>query len=298
MARALRTPDDRFQGLHGWAYAPFYHQRPDGLRLHYADTGADTGPRKARRTWLCLHGQPTWSYLYRRMMPLFASNGDRVVAPDFLGFGRSDKPAEESAYSFDLHRQSLLALIEALDLRNIALVVQDWGGLIGLTLPMAMPGRFEALLVMNTMLGTGDEPLGQGFLDWRAFSNRNPDMDIARLMKRACPHISDAEAAAYAAPWPDASYKAGVRAFPNLVPDRPDAPGAALSREARAFWRTAWTGKSLMAVGMKDPVLGPPVMRALHANIRNCPQPIEIAEGGHFLQEWGETIARIACDTL
>jgi haloalkane dehalogenase/tRNA(adenine34) deaminase len=294
LGTALRTPDDRFQELPGWAYAPSYHQRPDGLRLHYADIG----PRTARRTWLCLHGEPTWSYLYRRMIPVFASRGDRVVAPDFLGFGRSDKPAEDGAYGFDFHRQSLIDLIEALDLRHIVLVVQDWGGLIGLTLPMVMPERFGALLVMNTMLGTGDEPLGRGFLDWRAFCNRNPDMDVARLMQRACPHLSDAEAAAYAAPYPDAAYKAGVRAFPNLVPDRSDAPGAALSRQARDFWRTAWTGKSLMSIGMKDPVLGPPVMRALHATIRNCPQPIEIAEGGHFLQEWGEGIARIACDTL
>jgi haloalkane dehalogenase/tRNA(adenine34) deaminase len=230
------------------------------------------------------------------MVPVFAAN-DRVIAPDFLGFGRSDKPVD-GAYSFDLHRQSLIELIEALDLRHIALVVQDWGGLIGLTLPMAMPERFEALLVMNTMLGTGDEPLGQGFLDWRAFSNRSPDMDVARLMKRSCPHLSDTEAAAYAAPYPDASYKAGVRAFPNLVPDRPDAPGAALSRQAREFWRNAWTGTSLMAIGMKDPVLGPPVMRPLHATIRNCPPPLEIADGGHFLQEWGDGIARIACDTL
>jgi haloalkane dehalogenase/tRNA(adenine34) deaminase len=294
LGTALRTPDDRFQELPGWAYAPSYHQRPDGLRLHYADIG----PRTARRTWLCLHGEPTWSYLYRRMIPVFAGRGDRVVAPDFLGFGRSDKPAEDGAYGFDFHRQSLIDLIEALDLRHIVLVVQDWGGLIGLTLPMVMPERFGALLVMNTMLGTGDEPLGRGFLDWRAFCNRNPDMDVARLMQRACPHLSDAEAAAYAAPYPDAAYKAGVRAFPNLVPDRSDAPGAALSRQARDFWRNTWTGKSLMAIGMKDPVLGPPVMRALHATIRNCPQPLEVAEGGHFLQEWGEGIARIACDTL
>jgi haloalkane dehalogenase/tRNA(adenine34) deaminase len=290
----LRTPDDRFQGLHGWAYAPFYHHRSDGLRLAYVDTGN----RRARRTWLCLHGQPTWSYLYRRMMPLFVAGGDRVIAPDFLGFGRSDKPADDGAYSFDLHRQSLLELIEALDLRNIALVVQDWGGLIGLTLPMAMPDRFRALLVMNTTLATGDEPLSPGFLDWRAFSNRSPDLDIARLMKRACPHIGDEEAEAYAAPYPDATYKTGVRAFPNLVPDSLDAPGAALSRQARDFWRHDWTGSSLMAIGMKDPVLGPPVMRALHAHIRNCPQPLEIADGGHFLQEWGQPIARIACDTL
>jgi len=294
LATALRTPDDRFRALPGWDYAPSYRQRPDGLRLHYVDTG----PRDARRTWLCLHGQPTWSYLYRRMMPVFAAAGHRVIAPDFLGFGRSDKPAERAAYSFNLHRQSLIDLIEALDLRNIALVVQDWGGLIGLTLPMAMPQRFEGLLAMNTLLATGEEPLSQGFLDWRAFSNRNPDLDIARLMQRACPHLGDQEAAAYAAPFPDATYKAGVRAFPNLVPDRPDAAGAALSRQARDFWRNAWTGKSLMAIGMKDPVLGPPVMRRLHAQIRNCPPPLEIADGGHFLQEWGETIARIASDTL
>jgi haloalkane dehalogenase len=291
---ALRTSDDRFHHLPGWVYAPSYFQRADGLRLHYVDSG----PRRAARTWLCLHGQPTWSYLYRRMMPLFASAGHRVVAPDFLGFGRSDKPIDEAAYSFGLHRHTLLELIEALDLTNIVLVVQDWGGLIGLTLPLAAPQRFISLLVMNTMLGTGDQPLGDGFLAWRDFSNRNPDMDIAKLMQRACPHIAPQEAAAYAAPYPDASYKAGVRRFPNLVPDHHEAPGAELSREAREFWRNRWAGRSLMAIGMKDPVLGPPVMRELHANIHNCPPPLEIDDGGHFLQEWGVPIARAAIQAL
>ncbi len=294
MVQALRTPDDRFHGLPGWPHAPFYHQRADGLRLHYVDAG----PREAARTWLCLHGQPTWSYLYRRMIPTFAMAGHRVIAPDFAGFGRSDKPVDDKSYTFDFHRRSLIDLIETLDLRNITLVVQDWGGLIGLTLPMDMPDRFEALLVMNTTLGTGDAPLSQGFLDWRDFSNRSPDMDIAKLMKRACPHMSDGESAAYAAPYPDASFKAGVRAFPNLVPDRPDAPGATLSRRARDFWRSQWTGKSLMAIGMTDPVLGPSVMRSLHADIKNCSPPLEIAEGGHFLQEWGDAIARTAVDKL
>lgn len=294
MAEVLRTPDERFAKLANWTHEPRYFQRPDGLRLHYLDEG----PRQAARTWLCLHGQPTWSYLYRRMIPVFAAAGDRVVAPDFLGFGRSDKPVDEAAYTFDFHRGSLLDLVEALDLRNIVLVVQDWGGLIGLTLPMAAPARYASLLVMNTTIGTGDRPLGDGFLAWRAFSNKNPDMDIAGLMQRACPHLADAEAAAYAAPYPDATYKAGVRRFPNLVPDRPDAGGAALSRAARDFWRTRWTGKSLMAIGMKDPVLGPPTMHALHDVIRNCPPPMEIAEGGHFLQEWGEGIARNAVKVL
>ena len=293
MIEALRTPDERFTRLPGFPYAPHYFNRPDGLRLHYLDEGPET----AARTFLCLHGQPTWSYLYRRMIPIFTGAGHRVVAPDFLGFGRSDNPVDEAVYTFDFHRDTLLAFIEALDLRNITLVVQDWGGLIGLTLPMAAPDRYAALLVMNTALGTGDEPLSEGFLAWRAFSNRNPDMDIARLMQRSCPHLGEA-AAAYAAPFPDATYKAGVRRFPNLVPDRPDAGGAALSRAARDFWRNDWTGKSLMAIGMKDPVPGPPVMRALHGIIKGCPPPLEIAEGGHFLQEWGEEIAAQAVRML
>lgn len=294
MPKVLRTPDERFAGLPDWPYAAHYFQRPDGLRQAYVDEG----PRGAGRTWLCLHGQPTWSYLYRRMIPIFTAAGDRVVAPDFLGFGRSDKPTEEAVYTFGFHRDGLLGLVEALDLENIVLVVQDWGGLIGLTLPVAAPARFRALLVMNTALGTGDQPLGEGFLAWRAFSNKNPDMDIARLMQRACPHLSPAEAAAYAAPYPDAAYKAGVRRFPNLVPDHPAADGAALSRQAREFWQTRWTGRSLMAIGMTDPVLGPPVMQALHGLVRGCPAPMEIAQGGHFTQEWGEEIARRAVVSL
>lgn len=293
MINVLRTPDERFANLPAWPYAPRYFQRPDGLRLHYVDEGPRDG-----KVFLCLHGQPTWSYLYRRMIPVFTAGGHRVVAPDFPGFGRSDKPADEAVYTFDFHRDALIGLITALDLRDIVLVVQDWGGLIGLTLPMAAPERYTALLVMNTTLGTGDTPLSQGFLGWRTFSNSRPDMDIAGLMARACPHLGAAEAAAYAAPFPDASYKAGVRRFPNLVPDQPEADGAALSRQARTFWRNDWRGRSLMAIGMKDPVLGPPVMRALHADIRDCPPPMEVAEGGHFVQEWGETIARAAVATL
>jgi len=291
---ALRTPPERLAGLPGWPYAPSRYRRLDGLMVQYIDAG----PPDAARTWLCLHGQPTWSYLYRRMIPAFVAAGDRVIAPDFLGFGGSDKPKDEAVYTFEFHRETVLELIDALDLRNIALTVQDWGGLIGLTLPMAEPERYRSLLVMNTTLGTGDAPLGEGFLQWRAFSNRSPDMDIARLMQRSCPHLTAGEAAAYAAPYPDATYKAGVRRFPNLVPDRPDADGAALGRQACDFWRTKWTGRSLMAIGMTDPVLGPPVMRRLHAGIAHCPPPMEIADGGHFLQEWGLPVAEAAIEVL
>ena len=257
--------------------------------MHYLDEGPRAAP-----VALCLHGQPTWSYLYRKMIPAFLAAGLRVVAPDFFGFGRSDKPDEEATYTFAFHRDSLIALIEALNLRRTTLVCQDWGGLIGLTLPMDMSDRFERLLVMNTALGTGDVPLGEGFLAWRAFSNSKPDMDVAALMKRAAPSLSEAETAAYAAPFPDVRFKAGVRRFPNLVPDRPDAGGAALSRRAREFWSNGWNGKSFMAIGMQDPVLGPPAMQMLRKTIRNCPPPLELPDAGHFVQEAGPVIVERA----
>jgi haloalkane dehalogenase len=292
MTKILKTPAERFADLPGFAWPA--HSRGDlfgyaGLSMAYIDEGPKTAP-----VFLCLHGQPTWSYLYRRMIPSLLAAGGRVVAPDFFGFGRSDKPADDAVYTFDFHRNSLLALVRALDLKDVTLVVQDWGGLLGLTLPMEMPERFSRLIVMNTALPTGDVPLGKGFLDWRAYCNSQPDMPVGRLMARACPHLSPAETAAYDAPYPDASYKAGVRRFPNLVPEFVDSEGAAIGRAAREFWRHTWTGQSVMAIGMTDPVLGPPVMRALHRDIRGCPPPLEFAEAGHFVQEWGEQVAPAA----
>ena len=296
MSDILKTPSERFANLPGFPWLP--QSRSDmpgfaGLSMSYLDEGPKTAP-----LFLCLHGQPTWSYLYRRMIPFFLATGGRVVAPDLFGFGRSDKPADEGVYTFDFHRNSLLALVRALDLSDVTLVVQDWGGLLGLTLPMEMPERFSRLIVMNTALPTGDVPLPQGFLDWRAFSNSQPDIAIGRLLARACPHLSPAEALPYDAPYPDTRYKAGVRRFPNLVPEFPDSPGAAIGRAAREFWRNDWRGQSVMAIGMTDPVLGPPVMRALHRDIRGCPPPLEFAEAGHFVQEWGDTIAPAALAAL
>jgi pimeloyl-ACP methyl ester carboxylesterase len=286
----LRTPDSAFERLPGFPYQPRYLESLpafSSLRLHYVDEG----PADADTVFLCLHGEPTWAYLYRRMVPVFTQAGHRVVAPDLFGFGRSDKPADDGVYSFDFHRRTLVALIEALDLRNIALVVQDWGGLLGLTLPVDMPDRITRLLVMNTTLATGDVPLSEGFLAWRDWVAKNPDLSAGKLLGRACPHLTPEECAAYDAPYPDAHHKGGVRRFPQLVPDRPDAPGAELSRRARDFLSTQWQGASFMAIGMKDPVLGAPVMRALHRCIRGCPAPMEVAEGGHFLQEWGGGVA-------
>ena len=294
MSDILRTPDDAFARLPDVPHAPRYVEALPGyagLRMHYVDEG----PRDAQATFLCLHGEPTWAYLYRRMLPVFMQAGHRVVAPDLFGFGRSDKPADDARYTFDFHRDALTAFIGALDLREVCLVVQDWGGLLGLTLPMDMPQRITRLIILNTALGTGDEPLSEGFVAWRAWVAKNPDLSPGKLLGRSCPHLTEPERAAYDAPFPDARYKAGVRRFPMLVPDRPDAPGAALSRRARDFLSREWRGASFMAIGMQDPVLGPAVMRNLHRHIRGCPVPMEVAEGGHFLQEWG---ARIAANAL
>jgi tRNA(adenine34) deaminase len=290
---ALRTPDERFAALPGYPWQPHYvSDLPAlrGLRMHYLDEG----PRDARRTWLCLHGNPSWSYVYRHMIPVFLAQGDRVVAPDLVGFGRSDKPKKDSAHTFEWHRDVLLQFVERLDLRGLVLLVQDWGGLLGLTLPMASPGRYDGLLVMNTTLGTGDAPLTPGFIAWREMCAKNPDFDVARLFARGNPQMSGAECAAYNAPFPDRGHRAALRAFPPMVPESPDAPGAAISRMARDFWSTQWQGRSLMAIGAQDPVLGVPAMEALRRVIRGCPEPMVLAQAGHFVQEHGEPIARAA----
>jgi len=291
---ALRTPEVRFAGLPGWPYAPRYIDDLhgyEGLRMHYVDEG----PEDAGATFVCLHGEPTWSYLYRKMIPVFVAAGHRVVAPDMFGFGRSDKPVDEAAYTFAFHRDSLKRFIERLDGENLCLVVQDWGGLLGLTLPMDYPERITRLLVMNTGLGVGKSP-GEGFEAWRAWVAANPDLDVARLMRRSTPSLSAAEAQAYAAPFPDVRYKAGVRRFPELVQTRPDMPGVQTSLDAASFLSTAWHGQTFMAIGLQDPVLGEPVMRALRKTIRGCPEPVLVPEAGHFVQEWGEPIARAALD--
>ena len=268
--------------LPGFDYAPRYTTWRD-WRVHYIDEG------KGDRTFLCLHGEPTWSYLYRKMIPRFVATGARVVAPDFLGFGRSDKPENEALYTFDFHRQFLLDFIQRLGLKHITLVVQDWGGLLGLTLPMELP-QIEKLFVMNTGLATGDVPLSEGFIAWRAYVAKNPDLACGKLMARACPHLSAEEAAAYDAPFPNLASKAGMRRFPQIVPERADDPGATISRKARDWLQQSWKGETFMAVGAKDPVLGPPVMKLLQTWIRGCPEPVVIENGGHFLQEWGDEV--------
>jgi pimeloyl-ACP methyl ester carboxylesterase len=227
------------------------------------------------------------------MIPVFSNSGARVVVPDWLGFGRSDKPVDDAVYTFDFHRNMMLAFIEHLDLRNITLVVQDWGGILGLTLPVDQPNRFSRLIVMNTAIPVGVS-LGDGFQAWKEYVASRPNMDCGVLMKRACPHLSDLEAQAYEAPFPDQRYKAGVRRFPQLVMVEPGMEGIETSKSARKFWLDEWEGESFMAIGAKDPVLGLTVMNQLRKTIRRCPEPIVMEEAGHFLQEWGEPIAQAA----
>ena len=294
---ALRTPDSCFEDLPGYPWPAHYiSDLPslNGLRMHYLDEG----PVDAPATWLCLHGNPAWSYLYRHMIPGFVQAGHRVVAPDMPGFGKSDKPKKDSAHHFDWHRQVLLELLEALDLQRINLVVQDWGGLLGLTLPMAAAQRYQGLLVMNTTLATGLQPLSPGFLAWRQMCADKPLFDVGQLLARGNPQMSRAECEAYNAPFPDAGHRAALRAFPPMVPEFSDSEGAEVSRQAQHFWQHQWTGKSLMVIGQQDPVLGEAVMRDLHAHIRGCPAPVLLPRAGHFVQEHGAHVAQLALQAL
>jgi pimeloyl-ACP methyl ester carboxylesterase len=280
-----RTPEERFQNLPGYPFSPHYVVL-NGVRMHYVDEGRG-------EVILCLHGEPSWSFLYRKLIPPLARE-HRMIAPDFFGFGRSDKFTERSEYSFQMHRDSLVAFMDRLRLERITLVGQDWGGFIGLRVVGEMPDRFARLVLMNTALGTGEEPPGPGFMAWRDYMAKNPDLDVAALFRRAI--VQEASKtpeilAAYAAPFPDRSYKEGVHAFPQLVPIRPDDPGAAESRQARDVL-ARWTKPCLLMFSDKDPVLGLPAGRRLEALIPSAGPMIVIRDAGHFLQEdKGEELA-------
>lgn len=291
---ALRTPDERFAMLPAFPYTPHYVDALPGyesLRMAYIDEGDS-----ASEVFLCLHGEPSWSYLYRKMIPVFTGAGHRAVAPDLFGFGRSDKPVNDADYSFDFHRDSLIRFIEHLDLKNITLVCQDWGGILGLTLPMDMPGRFKRLLVMNTAIPVG-EAMTEGFKRWKRFAANAPEIPVGGMLASdGLGAVNLMDALAYDAPFPDNRYKAGVRSFPQLVPVEPGMGGVEHGRRAREFWSNTWDGESFMAVGLRDTVLGEDAMAFLRGIIRNCPEPLKIPEAGHFVQEYGEDIAKRALE--
>lgn len=278
----LRTPDERFRDLPDFPYEPKYTEI-EGLRMARVESGSGD-------PILLLHGEPTWGYLYRHMIPTLANAG-RVIVPDLIGFGRSDKPQDENAYSYRAHVRWVRKLIEALDLRRITLVCQDWGGLIGLRLLAALPERFIRLVAMNTGIPDGGDP-GAAFLRWRRFAQQQRVLDVPAMMQRAVAShaLSDAEAAAYGAPFPNASYQAGALVFPRLVPVRPDHPGAYDNRAAIGTLKTLDL-PVLLPWADADPITGPwePHLRAM---FRNVAPPLTIVGAGHFLQEdQGEVIA-------
>ena len=284
--KVLRTPDDRFENLPDFPYAPHYVEIDDGeggrLRVHYLDEGPSDGA-----VVLLMHGEPSWCFLYRKMIPVLTAAGLRCVAPDLVGFGRSDKPTERTDYTYARHVEWMrAALFDALDLHDVTLVCQDWGGLIGLRLVGEHPDRFARVVTANTFLPTGDTPPGEAFLNWQNFSQTVDDFAVGFIVSMGC-HAKpgDAVVAAYDAPFPDDTYKAGARQFPMLVPTSPEDPASAANRKA---WETlrAWTKPFLTAFSDKDAI----TRGGDHAFQRDVPgcagQPHTTIEGGgHFLQE-------------
>jgi haloalkane dehalogenase len=279
----LRTPDERFAGLPDFAHEP-RHADIEGLRMAYVEAGCGD-------PILMLHGEPTWGYLYRHMIPPLAQAG-RVIVPDLVGFGRSDKPRAPNAYSFKAHVRWLRKMIQSLDLWNITLVCHDWGGSLGLRVLAQRPERFKRLVAMNTGIATGGGGPNDAFLKWRRFSQRALALDLPALMRSALKQrkLSDAEAAAYAAPFPSREYQTGALVFPRLVPIRPDHPGAYDNRVAIEVLKTLDL-PVLLPWGADDPITAPAEAR-LRAIFRNVAPPISIAGAGHFLpEEAGEEVA-------
>jgi haloalkane dehalogenase len=290
----LRTPDERFATLPGYSFAPHYAEI-DGLRLHYVDEG----PRDAAPV-LMLHGEPSWSYLYRKMIPIMVDGGLRAVAPDLVGFGRSDKPASQDDYTYDAHVRWVAALVETLDLREITLVCQDWGGLIGLRVAAERSERFARIVAANTYLPTGDNPPGEAFMRWQNFSQTVPEFNAGRIVAGGCrTKLADDVVAAYSAPYPDQTYVAGARKFPMLVPTSPDDPASAANRNAWDVLR-AWNRPFLCAFSDEDPITKG-ADRAFREQVPGCQgQPhTTIAGGGHFLQEdRGEELAQVVVNFI
>jgi haloalkane dehalogenase len=290
----LRTPDERFSNLPNFDFAPQYVEIA-GLRIHYVDEG----PRVAAPV-LMLHGEPSWSYLYRKMIPIITTAGHRAVAPDLAGFGRSDKPARREDYTYQFHVDVMTGLIKSLDLREITLVGQDWGGLIGLRIAAEHPDRFARIVVANTGLPTGDQPMTEGFLRWREYSQTVENFHVGGIIKGGCVNDPPPEViAAYNAPFPDDSYKAGARQFPLLVPIGPDDPASEANRRAWEVLRR-WEKPLLTAFSDGDPVTrgGERVFQKLVPGAQDQPH-VMIAGAGHFLQEdKGAELAQIIVDFI
>ena len=292
--KVLRTPEERFENLPDFPFRSYHVEIADkhfgALRIHYLDEGAPEGP-----VILCLHGEPTWCFLYRKMIPVFADAGYRVVAPDLVGFGKSDKLPNRQDYTYARHVGWMRAFIEALGLEGITLIGQDWGGLIGLRLAAEMGDRFSAISISNTGLPTGDQNMSDAFLRWQAFSQADPEFDIGQIVNLfGHGNLSKAEIEAYRAPFPSDEYKAGARQFPLLVPTRPDDPA---SDDNRRAWQALmqWNKPFLLAFSDGDPVTGGGDQPFLRLVPGTQGQPHITLCGRHFIQEedgprWAQAI--------
>lgn len=297
--KTLRTPDDRFDGLKDYAYKPNYKEVPDGeggrLRIHYIDEGPQTAD-----PILLMHGEPSWSYLYRKMIPILIEAGNQVVAPDLVGFGRSDKPAQRSDYTFQRYVDWMQAWLDQVDLKRITFFGQDWGGVIGLRLVAANPDRFARVVVANTGLPTGDGPISEAFLNWRKLSIEAPEFDIGAIITMGCQtQLAPEVIAAYNAPFPDDTFKEGARIFPSLVPITPDDPASEANREA---WKvlSKFDKPFLTAFSDGDPITrgGDRIFLEKVPGTKGHPHTT-IKGGGHFLQEdCGEDLAKVIVDFI
>ena len=298
--QVLRTPDECFRDLPDYPFVPNYLQIASGvdavsLRMHYVDFGPP-----AAAPVLMLHGEPSWSYLYRRMIPPVAAAGHRVVAPDLIGFGRSDKPAAREDYSYQRHVDWLGEFVRTLDLRSITLVCQDWGGLLGLRLVAEMPERFARVVAANTFLPTGDSHPGKAFLAWREFSQTVPVFPTGQIVaKGCCKPLADDVVAAYDAPFPDETFKAAARAFPALVPASPDDPAAEPNRQA---WARLMQFEKPFLTAFSD---SDPITRGADAVLQRLIPGAQgqahttLVGGGHFLQEdCAEDLARVIVEFM
>ena len=299
---ALRTPDERFGALPDYPFAPNYLVVPSGdstgtdtLRVHYVDEGPDDGSPV-----LLMHGEPSWSFLYRRMIPIITAAGFRAVAPDLVGFGRSDKPSARADYTYQRHVDWMTSVLTQLDLGDATLVGQDWGGLIGLRLVAEHPERFARVVAANTFLPTGDRNPGDAFLAWQKFSQETPEFPVGRIVNGGCAtDLADDVIAAYDAPFPDETYKEGARQFPLLVPTSPDDPASDANRKAWAVLRE-WDKPFLCAFSDRDPITAG-ADRVLRDDIPGAKDQAHtvIEGGGHFLQEdRGEQLAEIVTEFM
>jgi len=297
--KALRTPDACFENLPGYNFEPNYVFVDDceggELRVHYLDEGpADADPI------LLMHGEPSWSYLYRKMIPVLVAAGHRVIAPDLVGFGRSDKPDDRNDYTYRRHIHWMQSVLDQLQLQKITLVCQDWGGLIGLRLVTANPSRFDRVVAANTMLPTGDHAAGEAFESWKKFSQEVPEFNSGSIIKGATTtDLSQSVIDAYNAPYPDESYKEGARQFPTLVPVATDNPETDANRDA---WKILgeWSKPFLTAFSDSDPVTagGDTIMQKLIPGCSGQAHTV-IRNGGHFLQEdQGETLADVVVEFI